>query len=52
VVAEIELEHEDEPLDVPPWAGAEVTEDVRYYNSSLARTPWTAWGTAGHREAT
>lgn len=51
VVAEIELDHEDETLDVPPWAGAEVTDDVRYYNSSLARTPWTAWGKAGNREA-
>lgn len=52
VVAEIELEREDEPLDVPPWAGAEVTDDVRYYNSSLAVTPWSAWGGAATGEVT
>jgi len=44
VLAEIELDDEVEELELPAWAGAEVTEDVRYYNSSLARTPWRAWG--------
>jgi adenylate cyclase len=52
VVAEIELEREDEPVDIPPWAGVEVTDDVRYYNSSLARTPWRAWRKAEAGEAT
>lgn len=43
VVAEVELGSEDEPLDVPPWAGREVTTDGRYANSSLAMEPWTRW---------
>ncbi|HVN42445.1 MAG TPA: CYTH domain-containing protein [Steroidobacteraceae bacterium] len=46
IVAEVELDDESESLELPPWAGAEVTEDVRYYNSSLARAPWREWGTA------
>ena len=43
VVAEIELDDESQPVDLPPWAGDEVTEDVRYYNASLAVT-WTGNG--------
>jgi len=43
VVAELELDDEDEAFSRPPWLGREVTEDVRYYNSSLARHPWSEW---------
>ena len=43
VVAEIELEHEDQVIFLPPWAGEEVTDQVRYYNSSLAVTPYKRW---------
>ena len=43
VMAEVELEREDEPVELPPWAGLEVTHDVRYYNSSLARQPYGSW---------
>ena len=35
VVAEIELSSADEQFPLPPFAGEEVTGDVRYYNSSL-----------------
>jgi adenylate cyclase len=43
VVAEIELEDEAEAVSLPPWAGEEVTHDVRYYNSNLALTPFNRW---------
>ncbi len=44
VVAEVELASEDQPVELPPWAGAEVTEDQRYYNSSLVGNPFSLWG--------
>lgn len=37
VIAEIELEHEDQPFERPPWLGDEITSDDRYYNASLAK---------------
>lgn len=43
VVAEIELADASETVSLPPWAGEEVTEDVRYYNSNLASTPFKRW---------
>lgn len=36
VVAEIELKSADEPFDRPVWLGREVSDDPRYFNSSLA----------------
>lgn len=36
VVAEVELESADADVELPPFAGREVTGDARYYNSSLA----------------
>lgn len=43
IVAEIELADERAHIDLPPWTGREVTGDPRYYNSSLARTPYRSW---------
>jgi len=43
VVAEIELASEDEAFEPPPWLGAEVTHDARYFNSSLAAAPYSTW---------
>lgn len=43
IVAEIELSSEDEVFDKPAWIGDEVTEDARYYNSSLVSKPFTEW---------
>jgi adenylate cyclase len=37
VIAEIELQHEDQVFDRPAWLGDEITADERYYNASLAR---------------
>ena len=37
VIAEIELESQDEQFDIPDWLGAEVTGNPAYYNSNLAK---------------
>jgi adenylate cyclase len=43
VVAEIELRSEDQAFDKPDWVGEEVTDDLRYLNSSLIKHPFSAW---------
>ncbi|MEO9512254.1 MAG: CYTH domain-containing protein [Flavobacteriaceae bacterium] len=43
VVAEIELQHEDEIFKRPDWLGKEVTGEVKYYNSLLAKHPYRDW---------
>lgn len=43
VVAEIELESEDQVFAHPAWLGAEVTGDARYVNANLAVRPFTSW---------
>lgn len=43
VVAEIELDGEDDFFEKPAWAGAEVSHDPRYYNVSLVKNPYKNW---------
>ncbi len=43
VVAEVELANATEALELPEWAGADVSGDKRYYNAALAETPFTRW---------
>jgi adenylate cyclase len=43
VVAELELDSEDEIFERPPWLGEEVTMDPRYHNSRLAEHPYKEW---------
>jgi adenylate cyclase len=43
IVAEIELDGEQEHFERPAWLGAEVTEDQRYYNFNLAKHPYREW---------
>ena len=43
VVAEIELNDEQESFATPFWLGEEVSHDPRYYNMNLAKTPYTKW---------
>ena len=45
LVAEVELEAEDQPVELPAWAGAEVSGDPRYFNVNLVRHPYAHWGT-------
>ena len=43
VLAEIELDDEDEKFELPNWIGEEVTLDTRYYNSNLIENPYSQW---------
>lgn len=43
VIAEIELQGEDDTFDVPDWLGPEVTGLRQYYNSSLINHPYKSW---------
>ena len=43
VLAEIELQSEDESFELPPWAGEEVSVDPRYYNNNLVKHPFKDW---------
>jgi CYTH domain-containing protein len=51
VVAEIELEIEDQPFDRPEWVGDEVADLPRYYNSNLAVCPYCQWAAPSDRYA-
>jgi adenylate cyclase len=43
VVAEVELEREDQRVELPPWVGREVTGEARYFNASLVKRPYRSW---------
>jgi adenylate cyclase len=43
VVAEIELQAEDQPFAKPTWVTEEVTQDARYFNANLLRMPYSRW---------
>lgn len=43
IIAEIELNTEDEEFTKPQWLGEEVTGDIRYYNSQLSKQPFNTW---------
>lgn len=43
VMAEIELDSEDQRFGLPVWIGKEVSGDPRYYNAQLARHPFKEW---------
>jgi len=45
ILAEVELETSDEQVELPPWAGEEVTSDTRYYNACLSQNPYRDWRT-------
>ncbi len=43
LLAEVELEHETQGVEIPPFVLREVTGDPRYFNLALAKTPFTTW---------
>jgi adenylate cyclase len=43
VIAEIELQAEDEAFLRPEWLGKEVTSLPRYYNLALSSNPFRSW---------
>jgi adenylate cyclase len=43
ILAEIELNNENDRFEKPDWIGMEVTTDRRYYNSYLFVHPYSGW---------
>lgn len=43
IVAEVELNSEDETFIKPDWLGEEVTGQIKYYNSQLSMLPFNMW---------
>lgn len=43
IVAEIELQSEDEAFEKPDWVTTEVTDDGRYSNAALSKHPFKDW---------
>jgi adenylate cyclase len=43
VIAEIELDSEQDAFERPPWLGDEVSDDPRYFNARLVRHPFRDW---------
>lgn len=43
IMAEIELQSEEEAFEKPIWIGREVSNDVKYYNAYLSHHPFKSW---------
>ena len=43
VIAEVELESENQKLDLPLWIEKDVTNQNKYYNYNLATKPYISW---------
>lgn len=43
ILAEVELENENQKVIFPEWIGEEVTQYPCYYNSNLVKNPYTKW---------
>ncbi len=43
MLADVELEHVDELVELPPWVGREVSDDPRYSNACLSQHPYSLW---------
>lgn len=43
LLAEAELDNEEQVLEIPDWIIKEVTDDPRYYNAKLAVHPYGQW---------
>ena len=43
IIAEVELNSEDETFIKPDWLGEEVTGQIKYYNSQLSKLPFNMW---------
>ena len=44
VIAEVELDSEAQRFLTPNWIGEEVSQESKYYNSSLLSNPYNTWG--------
>jgi len=46
LIAEVEIDHADQPLDLPSWCCSELTGLGRFSNAALAREPFRRWSPA------
>jgi len=44
VIAEVELNDENQFVEIPEWIGEEVSGNPRYFNSNLINNPYKNWG--------
>ena len=50
IIVEIELPDENTKFKIPSWLGKEVSEDLRFANSNLAKTPYIKWSDEAKEE--
>ena len=43
IIAEVELDSENDHFEKPNWLGKEVTGNIKYYNSQLSKNPYKNW---------
>ncbi len=43
IVAEVEIANPEDKVELPRWAGIEVSNDPRYFNNNLAANPYWNW---------
>ena len=43
IIAEVELDDEDQTIVLPDWVGEEVTGDARFFNANLIANPYSTW---------
>ena len=43
VIAEVELQNQDQKLNLPKWIEKDVTNQNKYYNYNLAINPYISW---------
>ena len=44
-MAEVELDSEDQQFEKPDFIGEEVTGQIKYFNMTLLKNPYTTWET-------
>ena len=43
IIAEVEIEKENQKIALPDWVGIEVSNEKKYYNYNLALNPYISW---------
>ncbi|MDJ0662514.1 MAG: CYTH domain-containing protein [Crocosphaera sp.] len=43
IIAEVELQNENQSINIPDWVGKEVSHDPKYYNVNLTKHPYQTW---------
>ncbi len=43
LLAEVELEHEEQEVSLPDWVGQDVSTEQKYHNAYLSKYPYKTW---------